>query len=907
MLRAAVDVGILKNLMDALGTAHNIGAGVFTPDLKRIISASNHTPFCRLIREAKKNSCSIGNNKCENCDKDHFPHDGKTVGPYRCHAGNWDFAVPIVTKHGVIIGAIYGGQVRKHLLTLGEMRQLKKLAKDCGINETELITYAARLPVMSGNDIKSVIQLAEGIAREIADLVEKRASEHSFLLKLLNAEGLRKLLPIAANYAQAILNSNSCSIFLRRRYEGKHIFRREYTFRNKGGPSHKWDKIKKELIRWVADNNVPLKLDNIYDKEEVKHKGLAPKWNRKIHPEETERFLAVPFTGGSTSTAEGVICVVATKHRSPFEDGDETTLKSLSHIIWNALEATNTRERAERRRKAMAVLSKAAKLVNSGLHPQDILHQIVEKGLNILHADPPMSIYVLVHDNRKHEFVIIEGGGKGFAKEHIGMRFSDSEGIAGHLLKGDMSCYIADDVKQDPYYKDIINMHSALVVPIQSGEKFSGVISVGSFKKNVFTKEDAEIFAAYSEHVAIALRNAFAYEEVSARLDLQKLSLAALSGESSIKPICDAIVSTCTSRLCAKACSLFLTDRANRLILASSTDSDLEQQGKNDNIWYELGEGLTGWTANQSKDTVVRISSIEDANELNNIGTGFIHHTPKFPEHLDSSSKYKSFMGAPIYFDQELIGVIRLAQKHKSQTFLPSDEDILKGLANQAGICLKFARMVRENDLSLKGFAHDAAGTPVCNLLDDTELLCDSPDSSTPERINRMRLYATHLAMLMDTYILIGTGQPIVPVFRSEVDDVQKDLVEPILQIVMAPYADKSKKCEIRNTVPANFKVRTDKSRLYAILYNLIKNAANACNQLLCISCTDDGANLEFRVTDDGKGINVSQIPTFITPEHLGLYIVRTFTASLGGSLTFEKPLNLPYGTVAVVKIPKQE
>lgn len=911
MLSEAVNPRTLKNLMDALATAHRIGAGIFTPDLKRIVNASNHTPFCQMIRNSQNQGLCVGDRLCQGCDRKHFPEDGKTVGPYRCTAGNWDFAVPIVTSKKILIGAIYGGQVRKRRLNAGDIRGLKKLARECNIDEAELLERAIEIPIMSTTELEHVIHLSGGIAQQIADLVEKRADEHDFLIRLISAKDPQELAPIAVDYAQAILRSGSCSIFLRCQKEGRDVLLLESTsssfLRENKAVGNRWYEFGEGLTGWVGKTGQHLNISNIHESSTFPDIKPPPKWKGKIteteDPSEITRFLAVPLRGERGDVVRGVLRLIATDTRSPFEDADEATLSSLASLISNALESATIRGNAQRWGDAMSALSQAAAWISSGLDSKQVLKEVIGGVLHVLRLAHPVSVYVLSYDLDKHEFVIVYGGGDQFQEDEIGRTFPDSTGIAGYVVRENKDYYISNDVDKDDYYEPVVGMKSALVVPIRRDSDIMGIISVGSPLLDAFTEEDAKYLKAYSLHVGIALHNAFIHEEVSARLDLQEMSLAALAGGVSVEPVCKEIVRICQNRLLAETCSLFLADGTGRLVLGSSTDNLLEERQRSQgDIWYSIGEGLTGWTATRPAESVVRISCSEDVNELKSLGSDLTWEN-KHAETLDPAAKRKSFIGVPVYFSDELIGVLRLAQKQRSGSFLPSDEDILKALANQAGICLKFARTLREKDLSLKSFAHDAAGAPVSAILEDSEALCMSEKFHTKKRMDRIYRFARHLGMLMDTYILIGTGQLIKASSPSQVSLHQ--MVDLIMVHAFAPYGDKKTMCMIENLVDSDLQLTIDKGKLYAILYNLLKNAAAACKSLLRVDCIETEKELKLRITDDGRGIDTTQIPLFVTPGRLGLNIARTFTAILGGSLYFERRDDGSPGTVSIVALPK--
>lgn len=81
---------------------------------------------------------------------------------------------------------------------------------------------------------------------------------------------------------------------------------------------------------------------------------------------------------------------------------------------------------------------------------------------------------------------------------------------------------VALDVGQDAVYFDnpyLPETHSEMALPLMIGKEIIGVLDVQSKQKNIFSKEDTEVFGSLANQVAIAINNARQVEATQAALE----------------------------------------------------------------------------------------------------------------------------------------------------------------------------------------------------------------------------------------------------------------------------------------------------------------------------------------------------------------------------------------------------
>ncbi|MBC5997911.1 histidine kinase [Romboutsia ilealis] len=103
-----IDVKVLQNIQDSFSDTTKISAITVKYNGEPITKPSNFTNFCNMIRKDKKMA-----SMCHKCDAYGGVQSAISGKPhiYKCHAGLYDFAVPIMIEDNYV-GAILCGQVK---------------------------------------------------------------------------------------------------------------------------------------------------------------------------------------------------------------------------------------------------------------------------------------------------------------------------------------------------------------------------------------------------------------------------------------------------------------------------------------------------------------------------------------------------------------------------------------------------------------------------------------------------------------------------------------------------------------------------------------------------------------------------------------------------------------------------
>ena len=159
------DLDELQKLMDALSKAFGIGVGIRTPKGERLISDCHYCNFCGEVIQQSE----LGKRQCE--ESDTFLSAYKDPSPmiWRCKsAGLIDAGINIMVED-IHIASILVGQVRLQESELNE-NEYRAIARALRIDEEKYLEGLQRIPIMSMEKFKSILEAFTIIASQLSEL-----------------------------------------------------------------------------------------------------------------------------------------------------------------------------------------------------------------------------------------------------------------------------------------------------------------------------------------------------------------------------------------------------------------------------------------------------------------------------------------------------------------------------------------------------------------------------------------------------------------------------------------------------------------------------------------------------------------------------------------------------------------
>ena len=167
-----------------------------------------------------------------------------------------------------------------------------------------------------------------------------------------------------------------------------------------------------------------------------------------------------------------------------------------------------------------------------------------------------------------------------------------------------------------------------------------------------------------------------ALREKTREVDVLHRISASISNQLDLEAILKHIVEVVVEVTTADACLLYLlSDSQDELILRASKNPHPKLIGR---ITIGLGEGITGWVA-QERTRVVIPSNANDDPLFK-----FFHNLPE--------DRYQAFVSVPIMAKKEVVGVINVQHK-RPKRYQPDEIALLSTIANQVGGAIENARL----------------------------------------------------------------------------------------------------------------------------------------------------------------------------------------------------------------------
>ena len=274
-------------------------------------------------------------------------------------------------------------------------------------------------------------------------------------------------------------------------------------------------------------------------------------------------------------------------------------------------------------------------------------------------------------------------------------------------------------------------------------------------------------------------------------------------------------------------------------------------------------------------------------------------------------------------YGEEVIGVLSFVRRADVR-FDPGDRLLSRGIADQASLAIRTARLVAElrraNQFKsefVSTMSHELR-TPLNVIMGYGEMVQDEGLGSTARQhaAARIMVAAQQLLELIENTLEVGK--------------VDAGHGEPRLEAVYLPafWSELGRGCdEMRHarqvrlewetrTVPET-SVRTDPRKLTIAIRNLVSNALKFTEEgFVRVEVSAEADELIFRVTDTGIGIRPEdhdaifemfrQADQSNTRRYggtgLGLYLVRRFAEQLGGSVTLQSAMGR--GSVFSIRLP---
>lgn len=424
------------------------------------------------------------------------------------------------------------------------------------------------------------------------------------------------------------------------------------------------------------------------------------------------------------------------------------------------------------------------------------------------------------------------------------------------------------------------NIKSSLIVPLICQQELKAVLALHQcFQSRIWEEEVVELVSIVADQAALALSQAYAYEQVEALAKREAL-INTITNEirSSLNPqdIFTAITQRLGEALQVDGCVLSLWTKEDEFVQCVGLyDSSQHLENFPSNNVNRNPRSLTQHLSN-SQSPIQKNPILQEILETKEpVVITDIVHSPSDVQAFDLPLKMRprSLMVVPLLIEGECIGSITLREGDKIRKWLPSEIELAKAVAAQAAIAVQQSRLYqttreqaerlmqldRQKTEFFQNISHEFR-TPITLIQGPLESAVEAgeglshPQSAIALRNSRRLLRLVN--QLLDLQRLdAGRMQP---TFRP------CDMVEFVSQIVetFRFYCEK-KGLKVVTDLFECPTVYLDIERFDKVLYNLLSNAMKFTPDggKITIRLFNDGNSCILQIQDTGIGILPEQIP----------------------------------------------
>ncbi len=352
--------------------------------------------------------------------------------------------------------------------------------------------------------------------------------------------------------------------------------------------------------------------------------------------------------------------------------------RSIANQAAVAIKNARHFESIRRQMEELRALTSVSAVTSSSFDVNEIMNSVVEAASETMGTEICM-LRLLDGDS------LVVGAYRGFSDRDISERIASDHGIAGTLIQTREPLAISD-LLHDPQLSEqqrkdyqSSRMRSYLGVPLIASGEIIGILGMFLTKTHQFTEGEISVFSAMASQAAVAIKNARHFSEIRGQMEQLKALTAvssAISSSLQIKEIMSTIVEAASELMNSEICSIRLLE-GDELVIGAQ--KGLEGSTVTERFPKTLG--LAGVLV-QTR-TSLMIPDLRNDKRLDDYRLVF------------SDSHLRSFLGAPLIANGELVGILGLYGREVHH-YTDEEMDVFNAIANQAAVAIANARLYEQ-------------------------------------------------------------------------------------------------------------------------------------------------------------------------------------------------------------------
>ena len=372
----------------------------------------------------------------------------------------------------------------------------------------------------------------------------------------------------------------------------------------------------------------------------------------------------------------GAISILNRTNGDAFSSGDLLCLQTLASLAAQALQTDDLKRLAAQKQQERDILFRAAQTTSSSLNVQEVLGSVLSTVVGSM--EMTSGAVFLLNDERTRLYI---GAERGLAEEDQDRQLpADGNGLAARALASGQPLLINDvgpDPADDP---PLPGMRSLLLAPMVARSVPEGLLVVGSRQPGAYSEADASLLSAVASQAAVALENAWLYEDATRRAQeaaaLYELSQA-VGATLNLNRVIHFVADSVLGLLHVDKFALFLYNSASNC-LEIKVSRNLRRETALA-MKPRMGEGIAGWVLEFETPTAVQDVSAD-------------HRNRSCP--IDGEG-VTSLVSVPLQSGDQVIGVLH-AMSSRRRLFTVGEMELLYTIANQVGAAIANAQMYED-------------------------------------------------------------------------------------------------------------------------------------------------------------------------------------------------------------------
>jgi signal transduction histidine kinase len=573
-----------------------------------------------------------------------------------------------------------------------------------------------------------------------------------------------------------------------------------------------------------------------------------------------------------------------------WHDDDVQVLKQLSDYVTVAYTNAHLYTQATRRAERMATLHSTGEQL-ARIHESRTLFTALREVLQRT-VDAPVLEISLWHEDRNEREIVLDVV-HGQEREPRVLRTWE-DGPAEHAIATCSVFYSPDAAGTDQGSHDLAHAasspRSVLSVPLLSGNRPIGAITVKSYRLYAYDPDDVQTVQIIATQAASTLEN-IRLLQAEARRAAEQTALARsvrliARADMETDDVLNAIVEAASTMTMGSVCSIFLPDNMGVLLCAASYG---EHADVIRNLRLERGGGLTGHVFETGHPLLVAdVRAHPDASR----------------REIAERMGVRSFMAVQLRTERERIGVL-VAASPKPELYTIYHLWLLTTLADHATIALENARLynsLQQREVERTTLLHqlltgqEAERRRIGVDIHDGPLQSIGVTLLTIDRVRKHLLAGRTEQALAELAMVRGGMSAVVQELRGVISELRPALLETQGLVVAAQSHLKSfsEQHGLEASLHDNLDGRRLPHSVEVIFYRLLQEAltnvrkhADASVLWVDLSVRGDTAHLSIR--DNGRGFQAETIVAdALSQGHIGLHSMSERLEVIGGGLEID-------------------